>query len=553
MDWLEKHSGLLGQACSAIGRREFYTPYPEFHKAYDEALEKSGLAAFEAQWGNKFSGLLEEQASGWTGEEQSSYTSESLGVSYPIFEKDFLVQNAQEARLAWKEFGVGKRAGLLVEALDRLKARFFEMAHATMHTTGQSFMMAFQASGPHASDRALEATAMGYLEQTRFPEQVSWRKPMGKSEIHLNKRFRPVPKGIGLVIGCSTFPVWNTVPGMFASLVTGNPVIVKPHPRSVWPIAIVIAELQKLFSESGLNPHIVQLAMDTTEAPLARELALDPAIRLIDYTGGTELGNYLETLTDKVVFTEKSGVNQVLLDSVEDLDAVLQNLAFSVTLYSGQMCTAPQNIYIPATGVQTSAGPVSFDEVVNRFKNAVDNVVNHPKMGAGTVAALQNEQTLFRVQRSTSLGGKMIREPRGVENPDFEKALTCSPAIIQVEASEKEKYSEELFGPIVMIIKTRDLDESIEIARDLAQQRGAITCAAYTTDLEKEEAICLAMEEAFVGVSINLTGYIWVNQAAAFSDFHVSGGNPAGTASFTDPAFLSRRFVWLGHRKPAGS
>ncbi len=60
--------------------------------------------------------------------------------------------------------------------------------------------------------------------------------------------FKAVPKGISLVIGCSTFPTWNTVPGLFASLVTGNAVIVKPHPKAILPIAIVIAELQKVFS-----------------------------------------------------------------------------------------------------------------------------------------------------------------------------------------------------------------------------------------------------------------------------------------------------------------
>jgi hypothetical protein len=48
---------------------------------------------------------------------------------------------------------------------------------------------------------------------------------------------------------------------------------------------------------------------------------------------------------------------------------------------------------------------------------------------------------------------------------------------------------------------------------------------------------------------MNLTGFIWVNQHAAFSDFHVTGGNPAGNASFTDPGFVNRRYVWVGHRK----
>jgi hypothetical protein len=53
---------------------------------------------------------------------------------------------------------------------------------------------------------------------------------------------------------------------------------------------------------------------------------------------------------------------------------------------------------------------------------------------------------------------------------------------------------------------------------------------------------------AFTPVSLNLTGMIWVNQHAAFSDFHVTGGNPAGNASFTNPEYINKRFVWVGHR-----
>jgi len=57
------------------------------------------------------------------------------------------------------------------------------------------------------------------------------------------------------------------------------------------------------------------------------------------------------------------------------------------------------------------------------------------------------------------------------------------------------------------------------------------------------------MNSVFAPVSLNLIGFIWVNQHAAFSDFHVTGGNPAGNASFTDPAYINKRFVWVGNRR----
>ena len=56
------------------------------------------------------------------------------------------------------------------------------------------------------------------------------------------------------------------------------------------------------------------------------------------------------------MYTEKAGVNQIVIDSVDDLKAAARNIAFSLALYSGQMCTAPQNIYVPRDGIRTSEG-----------------------------------------------------------------------------------------------------------------------------------------------------------------------------------------------------
>ena len=116
-----------------------------------------------------------------------------------------------------------------LEILDRLARNSFEMAHAVMQTTGQSFLMAFQAGGPHALDRALEAVAYAYREQTRLPGPMTWGKPQGKRDpLVIDKEWRLRPRGVAVAVWVSTFPTWNGYPGIFASLATGNAVIVKP-------------------------------------------------------------------------------------------------------------------------------------------------------------------------------------------------------------------------------------------------------------------------------------------------------------------------------------
>ncbi len=547
----ESYRQIIDNAVKAINERVFFAQYPEHPKPYGEEAPAKGLEFFNASLNQPFNELSQTGSTGSAGEEFSPYTSQPLGIQYPTTTVDTLVTNSRKAFALWKRVSVDDRAEVLVDSLERVKHRFFDIAYATQHTTGQAFMMSFQASGPHSNDRALESLALAYAELTRFPSNVTWEKPMGKFNLVLDKTFKPVAKGVGLVIGCSTFPVWNTVPGVYADLITGNSVIVKPHPKSILPIAIVVAEIQKSLQKYGYDPNTVQLAVDSSEKLITKELAGHPEVKLIDYTGGSAFGSYVESLPNKTVFTEKAGVNSVILDSTKDLNDTLGNLAFSISLYSGQMCTAPQNFFIPATGVKSGDTLVPYEEVVAKFKDAVSGLVNNPKAGPGTLGAIQSDVTFNRAKNANNLGAKVVLEGAAIENPEFTSARICTPAILEVDASQIEVYEKELFGPIVLIVKTKDTNESIQLAHDMAAKHGAITCAAYSTDAAVAQKINDTMEDVFTPVSLNLSGPIWVNQHAAFSDFHVTGGNPAGNASYTNPEFVNKRFVWVGHRKVA--
>lgn len=552
MSLFEKHNANLSKAIDALHSRKFYAAFPE-HPApaiYGETADADGQAKFKAALGNKFTELRQTNTDGWAGQEESPYLQDTLKVSYPTASVANLISNAKAAFHVWRKVSAEDRAAILMESLDRMKARFFEIAYATMHTTGQGYMMAFQASGPHAADRALEAIAAGYEELKRFPSSTVWDKPMGKFNIQLNKEWRAVPKGISVVIGCSTFPTWNSVTGIYGSLITGNPVLVKPHPGAILPIAIVVAEIQKVLVENNYDTNICQLAVDTYDKMITKELAEHKDVKLIDFTGNSTFGSYLEALPGKTVFTEKTGVNSVILDSVADVDKTAANLAFSVNLYSGQMCTAPQNFYIPEGGIKTPIGVVSFDEFAQKLADNINGLIDNPKAGPFVLGAVQNKKTSERVQDAEKIGGKVLLKSRTFENPMFKNARVATPAIIEVDSTKKEIFSKELFGPIILLIKTKNTDQSIELAQEMAIQHGAISCGAYTTDSAVKEKIADEMALAATPVSFNLTGGIYMNQNAAFSDFHVTGGNPSGNASFTNPEYVTKRFTWVGHREP---
>ncbi len=552
MSLYKKHDTLINKAIKALHDRTFFAAYPE-HPApavYGETADADGQAKFKAAVGKKFEELKQGSPESWGGQEESPYLQEPLNISYPMFSASTLIERSRKAFHQWRKVDVNERAGILVETLERMKTRFFEIAYATMHTTGQGYMMAFQASGPHAADRALEAIAAGYEELHRFPNRAVWDKPMGKFNIQLQKEWRAVPKGISVVIGCSTFPTWNSVTGIYGSLMTGNSVIVKPHPGSILPIAIVVAEIQKVLAEHNLDPNICQLAADTFDKMITKELAENPEVKLIDFTGNSAFGTYLESLQGKTVFTEKTGVNSVILDSVEDVDKVAANLAFALTLYSGQMCTAPQNFYIQEGGIKTPAGNISFDEFAQKLVDNINGLVDNPKSGPFVLGAIQNKNTCTRVTDAEKLPGKVWLKSRTIENPMFKKARIATPVVVEVSANDKSVFAKELFGPIALLIKTKNTDQSIALAQEMAIQHGAISCGAYTTNPEVREKIADEMALAATPVSFNLTGGIYMNQNAAFSDFHVTGGNPAGNASFTNPEYVTKRFTWVGHREP---
>jgi phenylacetic acid degradation protein paaN len=552
--FFDRHRDKLDRAITAIRERGYWTPYPEVPSGqiYGETANDDGRAAFEAYKGHAFP-LDQPGTRGEVGAERSPFGFD-LEIRYPRADRDVLLRAMSAALPAWRDAGAEIRAGVCLEILERLNRRSFEMGYAVMHTTGQPFVMAFQAGGPHAQDRGLEAVAYAFVEMTRHVDRADWEKPQGKREpLRLSKSFRVVPRGLALVIGCNTFPTWNSYPGLFASLVTGNPVVVKPHRRAVLPLAITVAVAREVLAEAGFDPNVVNLAAEGEDERLAPGLATRPEIRIVDFTGSTEFGQWLEqNVHQALVYTEKSGVNSIVINSTDDFEAMARNIAFSLSLYSGQMCTAPQNLLVPRDGIRVGTEQWSLERVEGGIAAAIDQLLGDPARAVDVTGAIVSDAVLDRLQRAPELG-RVVLASRAIDHPQFPEATVRTPTLIAVDAADGETYGREQFGPISFVVATDSTAHSLEILRATALERGAITAAVYSTD----EAVLAAAEEAAAdaGVSLacNLTGNIWVNQSAAFSDFHATGANPAANACLTDGAFVAGRFRIVESRRPAAA
>jgi phenylacetic acid degradation protein paaN len=547
--FFEKHRATLDRAVDAIADRGYWTPFPESPspKNYGEGAADAGKAAFDRLANQRFP-LTQSATIGQVGAERSPYGI-TLGITYPKPDVDGLMSAVETAEAGWRKAGPETWVGVSLEILDRINKASFEMANAVMHTTGQSFVMAFQAGGPHAQDRGLEAVAYAWDQMRRVPAKATWEKPQGRNEpLRMEKRFRIVPRGVALVIGCSTFPTWNGYPAIFASLATGNAVIVKPHPNAILPLAITVRIARDVLAEGGFDPNVVTLVAHEAGDNTAQTLALRPEIKIVDFTGSTANGRWLEEHARQAqVYTEKAGVNQVIIDSTADIKGLVRNLAFSLALYAGQMCTAPQNVYVPKGGIDTAEGHLSFDEVAGALAQGVDSLLADDARAVEVLGAVSSEGVLRRLEAARSLGDIAL-DTRTIRHAQFPDATIRTPLIVKLGKADRATYLNEWFGPIAFVIATDDTADSLAIARDAVVGHGALTMSVYSTiDDVIAQAIEVA-EDVGVALSINLTGGVFVNQSAAFSDFHGTGANPAANAALTDAGYVANRFRIVQHR-----
>ena len=564
MTLFEKHRPVFERAGQACQARHCWSPYPEMPGKYPdaEAAQTAGLRAFEAHKGDPSTPVgrrrfqLDQPGQvGWLGEEVSPYTQQALAIDYPRADVDALFDAAETAMGTWAEASIETRLGTLMEVLDVLyREHLFEMTYAVMHTAGQSFNMAYAGSGVNALDRGIEALVYAEMAMRAVTPRASWERSFGPSRIQLEKTYRLVPRGLAVCFACASFPPWNAWPSMMASLATGNPVIVKPHPATVLPMAITVRVFRQVLAAAGFDPNLVTLAVDSVAEPLGKVLVKHPKTAIVDFTGSVQFGQWVEqNAWPALAYTETAGCNTVVLESAEDLDAAIRSLATTLCMFSAQMCTSPQNIYIPRDGVRTPQGQVSLAEVSDRLAQAVAALTRDPKKASMILATIQSPQTLDLIARYRQLGaekGRVLLDPAPYPHPEFPQARTSTPLMLQVTTAERALYAGERFGPVSFVIACASADDALAQATGDVRAYGGLTAFLYAMDesfIAKAES---AYARAGAQLTTNLTGAMPLNFAAAYSDYHVTGLNPAGNASLTHLGFVAGRFAVSQSRRP---
>ena len=543
IDYFEHHKVMLEQALEACRVRHYWSPFQESpaSRFHPEGAKAKGKRRFDSALNTRFE-LVQPDTTGWVGAEVSPYTRQHLGITYAQSTADAYFKSALKALPAWKALSPKERVGICLEMLQRCDRQGFENLFATMHTAGMPFTMAFAGAGANALDRGLEALCYAYKAMDDVPSTATFQRRFGQGQsAHLQKRYRLTPRGVAVVICCGTFPTWNAYPAIMANLATGNPVIVKPHPNGILPMAFVVKACQALLMELGLSPHLITLAPDEPQSPITRDLIQHPSCAIVDFTGSPRFGEWIESnIRHAQVYTETAGCNAIVIDSTDDFSGMIKAIGQSLCLFSSQMCTSPQNIYISRDGIETDEGHLSLRDVTAALAGQINHFVEAPKTAAALCGAVMSPRTLKAIERlSERCRGDIIRPSSSYAHPDFPDAQTATPFLAYAKDTI---HHEEHFGPMAFVVPSEDSHHALEQAARLAQSRGSIAAYAYSTNEDFIAHIEDRYAEAGASIGINLCTQLPINFTAAYSDYHVTGLNPAGNACLTDLAFVANRF-----------
>ena len=193
-------------------------------------------------------------------------------------------------------------------------------------------------------------------------------------------------------------------------------------------------------------------------------------------------------------------------------------------------------------------GPKTPADVAAGIGAAFDQLLGDDARAVELLGGVVNDGVLDRLEAAGSHGEVYVAS-RTVTHPSYPDATVRTPTIIGLTAADSHVYEAECFGPVAYLIATADTDESIRLFGSTVQQHGAMTASVYSTSDEVLDDVRQAALDAGVALSENLLGGVFVNQSAAFSDFHGTGANPAANASYTDGAYVASRFRIVQSRR----
>lgn len=412
------------------------------------------------------------------------------------------IRAAEETFKSWKRVATEERAGYLFTAAEIMRQRRLYLNAWMIYEVGKSWIEA----------DADTAEAIDFLEYYgREILRLGTDKPLTQVEGEENKLVY-LPLGVGVVIPPWNFPAAIALGMTAAGLVAGNTVVLKPAstaPAIAW-------QLVRILEEAGVPAGVVNY-LTGSGGKIGDALIEDPRVRFVAFTGSRDVGLRIHELAAKPrpgqiwlkrTILEMGGKNAVVVDETADLDAAAAGIVTSAFGFQGQKCSAGSRAII----VEQVYDQV-LQKVIERAKKLGVGDVTQPETFMGPVidaAALRKITGYIEIGKGEGrlvLGG-------GSHGPGY----FIEPTIIADVAPQARIAQEEIFGPVLAIIKARDFADALAIANGTEY---GLTGALFSRD---EQRIEQADEEFHVGnlyINRKCTGALVGVQP--FGGFNMSG------------------------------
>src|SRR5438552_733140 len=421
-----------------------------------------------------------------------------------IPEAESAAKAARRAFESWSRTPFEERCELLERVAAILDRRRFELSAVEIFEVGKAWAEA-DADIREAMDFCLfYAHQMRLLGKPRLTQHV----PGEESYQHY------WPRGVALVIAPWNFPVAILCGMVTAALVTGNTVIMKPAE----PSAILGALLMEIFQEAGVPPGVLN-CLHGRGSVIGAYLVDHPDVEMIAFTGSREVGLRIWESAGKTrpgqrelkrVVCEMGGKNAVIVDSDADLDETIVDTIYSAFGYQGQKCSACSRLIVLEE---------NYDRVMQRLLAAAASLrVGNPEEPGITVGPVVDETAYRRIQEIIERG--KIEATLAFQATNVpEKGYFIPPTIFTGVKPEMTLSQCEIFGPVLSVLKARDLDDAIRIANDTDY---ALTAGFFSRSPANIERVKAELVAGNVYVNRSCTGAVVGRHP--FGGFKMSGG-----------------------------
>jgi RHH-type transcriptional regulator, proline utilization regulon repressor / proline dehydrogenase / delta 1-pyrroline-5-carboxylate dehydrogenase len=426
-----------------------------------------------------------------------------------ISEAERAVAAARAAFGKWRRTSFEERCQLLERAAEILERRRFELSALEVFEVGKPWAEADGDIREAIDFCTFYARRMRLIGRPRLTQNV----PGEESYQHY------WPRGVALVIAPWNFPMAILCGMVSAALVTGNTVIMKPSEQSV----IIGAMLMEIYEEAGVPPGVLNF-LNGKGSVIGAHMVDHKDVDLIAFTGSREVGLWIWESAGKTregqrelkrVICEMGGKNAMIVDSDADLDETIVDSIYSAFGFQGQKCSALSRLIVLEE---------NYDRVLERLLSAAASVrVGNPEEPGIVVGPVIDEAAYRRILEYIEIGkSEATLAYQAKELPPH--GYFIPPTIFTGVTPNMRIAREEIFGPVLSVLKVRDLDEAIEVANGTDY---ALTGGFFSRSPANIERIKAQLEAGNVYINRSCTGAIVGRHP--FGGFKMSGsGTKAG-------------------------